>query len=185
MSLMPLGLLSQGGGATGGGNGITLISSTFLTSATASVTFSSIVGTYKHLQVRFTARTTSSGGDNVRMQMNSDTGNNYAVHYLLGDGGISSGNAVPWSTSVYAPVPNSSSVYGNYTSGIIDILDYSNTSKNTTVRTFAGKGGSGDNLVILQSGVWLNTSAVSSLRIYMGTGSNIDAYSRVSLYGVN
>lgn len=186
MSLMPLGLLSQGGGAGGGGNALTLISTTFISSATPSVTFSSIVGTYKHLQVRFTARSASAGGDNVRMQMNGDTGNNYAVHYLIGDGSsVFSGNAVPWNTSVYSPTASAASAANIWSSGIIDILDYSQTTKNKTVRTFAGKAISGDNNIHLQSGVWLNTAAITSLTVYMGTGSNIAANSRVSLYGVS
>jgi hypothetical protein len=182
---MPLGLLSQGGGAGAGGNALTLISTTLLSSAAASVTFSSIVGTYKHLQVRFTARSASAGGDNVRMQINGDTANNYAVHYLIGDGTIYSGNAVPWNTSVYSPTASAASAANIWSAGIIDILDYSQTTKNKTIRTFGGKAISGDNNIHLQSGVWLNTSAITSLTVYMGSGSNIAANSRVSLYGVS
>lgn len=184
MSLFPLGLISQGGGA-GGGGAFELISTTILGTAAASVTFSSIASTYTHLQIRYTARSSSTGGDNIRMQMNADTGNNYSVHYLFGNGSsVSSGNAAPWNTAVYALMPYSTQTADVWGAGIIDILDYRSTSKNKTVRGMSGKVVSGDYNIYLQSGAWLSTSAITELRIYLGTGSNIVAGSRFSLYGV-
>jgi hypothetical protein len=56
----------------------------------ANIEFTSIPGTYQHLQVRMitrTARAANLDAVNVRVGNGSvDTGNNYAHHYLYGDG---------------------------------------------------------------------------------------------------
>ena len=183
MSLLPLGLISQGGSANGGG-AFELISTQVLASSASSVTFSSISSTYKHLQLRFTAKSASAGGDNLRMQFNSDTANNYAVHYLTGSGSsVASGNAVPWNTALYAQMPSAAHTTDAFGAGIIDILDYGSTNKNKTIRNISGSA-STFNIIALTSGVWLNTAVITSLNVYMGTGSNIIAGSRFSLYGI-
>jgi len=81
MSLLPLGLLSQGGGAAAGS--YELISTTLLGGNQSSVTFSSIVSTYTHLQIRLSTKTDRAFSfDNVSMRFNSDTGANYSTHLL-------------------------------------------------------------------------------------------------------
>ena len=76
----------------------------------------------------------------------------------------------------------------NFASGIADILDYSNTTKNKTTRTFSGydtNGGpsNGDfGIVMLGSGFYNTTAAVTSLGIYSLT--NFVENSSFSLYGI-
>ena len=60
-------------------------------SSGSSVTFSSIPSTYKHLQIRWMAY--SGVGVNLSLQFNGDTGNNYADHWISGDGSTASATA--------------------------------------------------------------------------------------------
>ena len=63
----------------------TLIASNTLSSSAASVTFSSIPGTYTDLVLRWSARNTSSG-ENAQIRFNSDSATNYSRTNLYGDG---------------------------------------------------------------------------------------------------
>jgi hypothetical protein len=71
------------------GNTYEAIATQTLGSAAASVTFSSIPGTYTDL-VLVVAGTLTTGTENIVMQFNGDTGSNYSVTSLLGDGSTAS-----------------------------------------------------------------------------------------------
>ena len=61
---------------------------TFTLGSSTTVTFSSIPSTYKHLQIRYLARSARTGAatDDLAIRLNSDSGANYARHRLFGDG---------------------------------------------------------------------------------------------------
>jgi hypothetical protein len=72
------------------------------------------------------------------------------------------------------------SVFG---AGVIDILDYANTSKYKTIRTLSGWDKNGGGNVGLSSGLWLSTSAISSIVIGSQTG-NLVTNTQFALYGI-
>lgn len=185
--MIPLGILgNRRGGAAAGA--YELISTTLLSTSTASVSFSSIVGTYKDLQLRITARsTTSSGGfyaTVMKTVVNSDTGSNYAWHYLSGSGtSVQSGGSTSQSSLLYTgSIPTSEVASGIFGSTVIDILDYA-TSKNKTFRTLSGSHSSNTTTIQFSSGLWMNTSAITNLTLSSNLG-NFAAGSRFSLYGI-
>lgn len=142
-----------------------------------SITFSSIPSTYKHLQIRLSYQDTAS--DNSNMRFNSDTGNNYAWHELFGQG--SSAGAGAASSVSFMKVA--------YTDGgrpgvaVIDILDYANTNKNKVMRSLCGADNNGSGYILLRSGLWASTSAITSVTIYPNSGA-ITANSIFALYGI-
>lgn len=161
-----------------------LIQEQILGTAASSVTFSSIPQTYKHLQVRFAAKTATSGYT-VYLRFNGDTTTNYGAHWLYG-----------WNSAVRSVGGGGASYIGlqgmdagtdtTYpSSGIVDVLDYTSTNKNKTTRTFAGivTTGATTSEVSLNSGFWLSTSAITSLTV--GCAVNFAVGTRVSLYGSN
>ncbi len=164
------------------------IASFTLGSTTSTVTFSSIPSTFKHLQIRYIARTNTgaSNQDQVHMRFNSDTGSNYAWHRLLADGATV--NATASSSQTYintgtaARAGEPSNVFG---AGVIDILDYQNTNKNKTTRTLTGEDANSgsDEFIGLYSGLWTSTSAVSQIDIF-STGASFLQYSSFALYGI-
>lgn len=184
--LIPFGVFSAAGAGGGGSAGAyELISTTTLGSDTSSVTFSSIVSTYKQIQIRYAARTDYGNSfDQIYMRMNADTGANYRDHYLTGTGsavnsGTSGANGITlgWLAGNTA----TSDAFG---AGIVDVLDYVSSSKYTTSRTLAGSNNGATNRVYLQSGLWLNTAAITSLTLLPVYGSNFKTGSRFSLYGI-
>ena len=153
----------------------------------SSVTFSSIPSTYTHLQIRFLARTARANQeDNIQLRFNSDSAGNYAAHVLYGDGAtagsFSDGTSITFNTrSVVAAASATSGVFGG---GLIDILDYTNTSKNTTVRSLNGYDNNGAGQVRLSSGLWMNTAAITSITILSANAANLSEYSSLALYGI-
>ena len=154
---------------------------------TSTITFSAIPSAYTHLQIRFLARTARANQeDNIQLRFNSDSGGNYAAHVLYGDGAtagsFSDGTSITFNTrSVVAAASSTSGIFG---SGVIDILDYTNTSKNTTVRSLNGYDNNGSGQVRLSSGLWMNTAAVTSITIVSANAANISEYSSFALYGI-
>jgi hypothetical protein len=146
------------------------------TGSSNTITFSSIPSTYTHLQIRVFSFTSS--GDNVAVRFNNDTGFNYAYHQLVGDGAATSA----------AGVANTTLMLGSYSSpsqygvGIIDILDYTNTNKNTTIRALQGSDANGSGFIIFRSGLWINTNAVN--RIDLSANNNFTTASQFALYGI-
>ncbi len=146
------------------------------------VTFSSIPSTYKHLQVRILASSTTDYV-NINLTANGST-TGYASHFVYGTGttiaaaNYSSATAIRLSSGG----GNGLTTFG-HNAFIIDILDYANTSTNKTFRMFQGSaynttGGE----IYFGSGLWTNTSAISSLT-FTATGNYANP-SYFALYGI-
>jgi len=150
----------------------------------SSVTFTNIPNTYTHLQIRAIQRNVSTNGY-TRMQFNNDTASNYSVHYLDGDGASALAGGTANNDHAYFGYSGTSSNSSIYGVAIVDILDYANTNKYKTSRTFNGidVNGSGG-YVELGSSSWRSTSAITSIKIAFGAGTNFAQYSQFALYGV-
>ena len=143
----------------------------------ADVTFSSIPGTYTHLQVRGIFK--GDSGTNSRVRFNGDTGSNYASHFLNGNG--SSASAAGFSSLAQFYTPDNDTTY--FSAWVLDVLDYANTNKYKTMRLLGGFDANGSGVITLNSGLWQSTSAITSLKIYLNSG-NISQYSHFALYGI-
>ena len=150
----------------------------------ATVTFSSIPATYTHLQIRAISKDSRGFANTAfNMQLNSDTASNYSNHGITGDGGTASAYGTATDTTI--GIGNSSGgtnadIFGVQ---IVDILDYANTNKYTTVRCLGGHDQSGSGILGLFSGSWRNTAAVTSITI-IPLVANIKEYSQFALYGI-
>ena len=176
------------------GNGVAASTSSYESIATVTVgaggsstiTFSSIPNTYKHLQVRCLARSSRSQNSGYAVfRFNSDTGTNYSQHSLQGDGAAAAaaGNAsVSYPTLLLFPAAlRGASIFGV---GVLDVLDYTNTNKNKTIRVLDGYDSNGAGLIELGSGAWYNTSAITSITITEFNGNNFVEYSQFALFGI-
>lgn len=166
-----------------------LISTTVLGSSAASVTFSGLgtsAAAYKHLQIRLTARSDNSGGQSAYVRLNGDSGTNYAMHTLEGNGSAVYSGASTSQTSALmfiGGLPGNNSTSGIFEAAIFDLLDFSSTSKNKTMRVLDGTIGNVVSNIRLNSGLWMSTSAVTSISISPQV-NNFVAGARFSLYGL-
>ena len=156
---------------------------------TNNITFNNIPQTYKHLQVRFIGRSSSgsTGQDDMFINFNSDTGSNYAKHFLSGEGSTAQAGAIINHTKIHfreclSRNGNASSIF---TGGIIDILDYTSTNKNKTTRSLFGVDRNGSGQVSLESGLYFATPAsITTIDFAVENANNFVQYSRFSLYGI-
>jgi hypothetical protein len=147
---------------------------------TSAITFSNIPATYKHLQIRGIAKTSTNVSLGIRF--NSDTGSNYARHYLNGNGSSAGAGGSGSTTSAYAgTAAQASSTFG---ANIIDILDYASTSKYKTVKALSGADANGSGFLQFMSGLWQNTNAITSISIIQVDGDSFQEYSQFGLFGI-
>jgi hypothetical protein len=187
----PLGILSAAGAAVGFESDYELISSTILGTAAASVTFSSLgdySSTYKHLQLRYTARNTDTDtgtGADFRIQLNGNTGSVYANHLLnaSGSGSVASSAATSATSMRLSFTIRDGRTANAYSAGVLDILDPYSTSKNTTLRLLDGYADTSIGFITLSSGLFNSTASLTSIRIFPDA-FNMKIGSRFSLYGI-
>jgi hypothetical protein len=182
--------------AAGGGTAYESIQTyTVGSGGSATITFSSIPQTYKHLQIRAMATTPGVDGIYENATFNGDTGSNYSFHLLIGrpdlaPTAISQGGASQTHIRlfVWGGGPYGAGTTGWPAVGIADILDYADTNKYKTTR---GLGGGDSNSTVssvgLASGSWRNTDAITSITLTAfsaGSASTFAQYSSFALYGI-
>lgn len=147
----------------------------------ANVEFTNIPNTYTHLQVRGIVFTTTTDYSPA-IQFNSDTGSNYRSHIMNGNGSVGTGSS-PNSPTEGVLFGKSYAASDTHPTGlIIDILDYKNTNKYKTIRTFGGNDRNGSGEVSFISTLWKNTAAITSIKIYAAV--NLKQYTHFALYGI-
>jgi hypothetical protein len=151
----------------------------------ATVTFSSIPQTFKHLQIHAFARTNRANNDDqIKVQMNADTGSNYTRHTIYGDGGSVSVIGQSAGTPKGIIATGAASVSNLFGSAVLDILDYANTNKYKTMRCLTGVDWNGGGYMLFESSLWLSTAAVTDIVLTPSNGTSISQYSSFALYGI-
>ena len=169
-------------------NDFELIESVILASPTGSINFNNLnqyATDYKHLQIRGIFRSSNIGGSNwgCGMRFNGDSGTNYAFHGMRGTGSSVISYGYPNQTGAFAiNAGDDANLLLGWGAGVVDILDAFSTTKNKTTRTLSGFVEAGNGMVDLLSNLWLSTSAINSINIYMT--NNFLTGSRFSLYGI-
>lgn len=149
-----------------------------------SFSFTSIPQTFTHLQMRYSIRGSDAGA--ISFMAMSINGNayttNYSSHTLAGNGtspyatAVVSGGGI---SNLYSP--GSTSTANVFANAIVDVLDYTNTSKNKTVRLLHGFDANGSGQVIFGSGQLLSTAAITSIGVF---NMVFTANCRFDLYGI-
>lgn len=156
------------------------------TGSSGTITFSSIPSTYTSLQIRAIGRPTGAGttATYIRLRLNSDTGANYRTHYLLGDGASAlAGTTSTTSMEMWQLIRGGWGTSNDHSAMVIDIYDYASTTRNKTVRMFNGNEDNTNGFAAMNSGLWLSTSAITSIDIITSVGSWTTT-SQFALYGI-
>jgi hypothetical protein len=156
-----------------------------LTSAQSSVSFNNIPQTYTHLQLRAIAKDSqSTGNHSFSLTFNADSANNYTYHSISGNSSAVSSSATISLSSSYSgfiTAADSTNIFGP---NIIDIIDYTNTTKNKVTRTICGGELGTTGQVQMVSTLWLSTAAINSIAIFPAAGQTFSTYSHFALYGI-
>jgi hypothetical protein len=186
-----LGILAQSRQAVAQGAFQLLETAIVSGSSTSEVLFSNLnnyAATYQHLQIRYAARTgeTSFNREDLCYRFNGVTSNSYTEHNLSGGSGSTptSGATTSFNRGFIGSMATNFESSGIFGAGVIDILDPFETTKNTTVRTLAGRAGSTPMNLSLQSSLFISTDAIASMRIFTSSNRILVAGTRFSLYGI-
>jgi hypothetical protein len=152
------------------------------------ISFTSIPAGYTNLQIRAIGRTGRSAGgtvaDDVYIRFNSDQTSVYTNQYIYSNG--SNIYAIGEANISYLYAQLAGNALTQYAQGIMlmDIYDYSNTTK---FKTMTAQCGASQNTATMQSmmsgGMWRSTSAINRIDIIPGT-ANFQQYSHFALYGI-
>jgi hypothetical protein len=160
------------------GSTYTPIATTTLGSAQATVTFSSL-GSYTDIVAVITAKVSASSYD-LSFRVNGDSGTNYSLTALSGNGSTASSIRVSNATAGrgdYRAYMDTSE-FNNY---IINFMNYGNS---TTYKTIIGRGNSaalGTDAVV---NLWRNTAAITSIVFAPEFTGNFATGSTFTLYGI-
>lgn len=173
-----------------GTSGMEVIAETILGSAAASITFSSIPGTYRHLRLVYQLRSDRAGAstDVLLMRFNGDTGANYDWIEQLGNnvtGSVS--NGIGASSIRTANITGATASSGFAAGGTIDIPNYAGTDFSTNVEQAGGMkatNAAADIFTDRHSGFWRSAAAITSVTLLPSAGPNFIAGSTVTLYGI-
>jgi hypothetical protein len=157
---------------------------------TSQILFSNIPSTYTHLQVRLIVRGVRSfNSEQLYIRLNGDaTSGAYRYHYLYGDGGgVTAGSSGADTVFLVNELPAANESANIYSTSVVDLLDYTSTTKNKTFRSLSGYDNNGNTSnyngkVWFGSGLWLNTAAVTSLTV-LSNGA-FATNSSIALYGI-
>jgi hypothetical protein len=177
--------IMDGAGGVAGTSYESIATVTVGAGGSSSIDFTSISSSYTHLQIRLISRLSGTGGaQSNTIRFNSDSGSNYRSHFLVGNGSSASafdgGATTRLFNSVGTDADNPSGMFGAV---IIDILDYKDTNKFKTTRTLGGNDVNGGGEITFISGLWRNTSAITSISIVPEAGNYVQ-FSSFALYGI-
>lgn len=155
-----------------------LIASNTLNSNTASVSFTSITGSYRDLIVIMNVELADS---NVHpdIRFNSDTGSNYFYQVVGTNGSTYGAEGYASDTRGYMDPRNQSQI-GQRVAGRIQIFDYAQTNKHKAFLSDSTQPSRGFAIAAQR---WASTSAVTSITLSAGNGNFVTG-SSFFLYGI-
>ena len=159
------------------GNTYVPLATNTLSTATSSVTFSTISGSYTDLVL--VAIFGLTAGDDLYLRFNGDTAGNYSAHRFGGNGSVASVGRTTNDTGIQPRTPSNqpSTITTMYTS---NIMNYANT---TTYKTALARYNYRSGFAEVDVGMWRSTAAITSLT-FLCVASTFVSGSTFTLYGI-
>lgn len=156
------------------------IATNTLSSATTSVTFSSIPSTYTDLILVMNI-SVATVNNSTNMRLNGDTtGNNYSATILSGTGSTATSTRYVSVNSIFVDFYGNPGTTSNPNITTVHLMNYSNT---TTYKSILSRGNNASYGVDAIASVWRNTAAINSITIFQPT-YNMNSGSTFTLYGI-
>lgn len=158
------------------------IATTTLSSAAASISFTSVPATYTDLVLVFVG-TATYDSDGVRIRFNNDTGSNYSWTNLRGNGSAAASGRASSQTSLAFLGQTGGGMSSTIPSlGIAHIFNYAgSTYKTALVEDNTDKNGSGD--VSRFVGLYQSTTAINRVDLFEVSG-NLPSGVTATIYGI-
>ena len=130
----------------------TLISSQTLGSATSTLTFSNIPGTYTDLVLVVSGKSTAAGvQDGLAIRVNSDSGANYSATYMRGDGTSALSGRNSGDTYYRLAANAMGGASGSFAATLVHFFDYSNSTTFKTILARSNNAGGGSTFAFVNA----------------------------------
>jgi hypothetical protein len=157
------------------------IATTTLGSAAATISFTSITSAYTDLVIVVSNIKSSGSAATFTMQFNSDTGSNYSITRLSGDGSSPVSSRTTSQTQI--ALTNGTNLSTTVPSMlIINVFSYAGSTNKTILSQYIGER-SGAGQLNATVGLYRSTTAISSIQ-FATNSPNIAADTTVTLYGI-
>jgi hypothetical protein len=156
------------------------IATTTLSSAASSISFSSIPATYTDLRLVFIGKSVT-GNTYIQLRLNGDTGSNYSITTLYGDGSAATSGA----STANAPMQVGLNYFTNTQPQLLtmDLFSYAGSTYKTTLSTF-NHDYNGSGQVEYFVNLWRSTAAINAIYMYCSYSDTFAAGTTASLYGI-
>ena len=160
-----------------------LIETKTLGTAAASIEFTSIPQTFTDLMAVYSLRLDVDSAT-LNIRFNGDTGNNFAVRRLFGDGSTATSDSS--STSSLATTANgfSAATANTFANSSIYIPNYTATTAKSVSIDAVSENNATLSFQAIHAGVWSDTAAITSILFTRLAGGNLVSGSTISLYGI-
>jgi hypothetical protein len=153
----------------------------------SSIDFTSIPSTYTDLVLVLSGRGAASNVYNyARLRFNGDTGNNYQMILLYGDGGTPGTTSVNPGTSIVGGLQaGQTSTANTFSNTQWYIPNYAgSTTKSVAIDAVSENNGTAGSNGYLTAARWTSTSAITSISLFIESATFVQ-YSTAYLYGVS
>lgn len=157
--------------------------------SSSTMDFTGFPSSYTDLIIKVNVRSQRSSGpiqDGLLIKFNSLGGSNYSYWMMYSDSGSAQGDLSNPTSSIFGGyIPSALATSNVYSNGEVYISDYADTTHNKTVKTNVVSENDGVQAYMsFVAGEFLNTSAITTISLVTGSGSNWVAGSTATLYGV-
>ncbi len=171
--------------------GMKLIERIELASADATINFTDIPQTYKHLHIEGNIRSNRTGSfnDSVRHRYNGDSGTNYSGQAYLGQNATATATATVLTTSSGFGIVDTADGLANQLTAVSGRVsnyrgNYFKTSIGETAAFADGVVGT-PFFRYNNNYIWINTDDITSILFFLGSGNTFAIGSTLSLYGLS
>jgi hypothetical protein len=151
--------------------------------STSTFSFTSVPSTYTDIIiVSFLRSSYSISSHDTLIRVNNDASSIYSRTYITGNGSSASSARSSNLTGFYAgQVQGATSTAGAFSTQIVHLMNYSNTSTN---KTFISRNNTPTANTTATVGLWRSNSAINQIDILNADGSNWVSGSTSTIYGV-
>lgn len=153
------------------------ISTTTVTGSPTEIIFSAIPSTYTDLRLVLYVK--SAAGGNTGIQFNSDTSASYSSTRLYAASSSTGSDRLTSTTNIGITSGNPT----QWSANIVDIFNYT-TSQSKSVLSQDSNNINGSDITSRIVGLWANSSAVSSIRIFFPSATTFVAGTMATIYGI-
>jgi len=163
-----------------------LIAKSVLGSDAADVTLTSVPSTFDDVLLVASTRCVRAGNlvDGLRVEFNGDTGSNYSGRYLYGDGSIAVSGVTATTYVYFGLIPGSTSTSNTFSNASLLIPNYAGSTNKSVSVTSSHESNGSTAYNWVSAHLWSDTSAITSIRAFAGSGGNLVSGSSFYLYGI-